>query len=428
VSRLTAVLARLATTRTAARLLPVLALALAVATSPASATPTRDDAYRAALRGSAAPRILADAFPGGAVTQAPAARLRVLVGDLTPRVIVVGQTRLTLTDEGGATPPRALPEGRRFQITRAAQGYDLLDLDDPAAAATHLAGPVIVDSGSAPSGIRMAEPVDRRYRGALRILPSEGSTMQIVNIVGVESYVKGVLPGTMPARWGKRASQALVAGAIAIRSTALARLGASTAAQWDEIVDEPLYLGLDGERATTNRATDRSRRLVYGKGRRAMEIAFPGVASLGFVPDPGRPEFVADEPAKPIPGARPGLGQRALDLAMTQLGAPYQWGGEAPGGFDCSGFVFWVYQQLGITLPRVAEDQAGVGYPVRRADLMPGDAVFFADSSGYVHHMGIYLGAGRFVHAPQSGETVRVQSMTSGYYARQYAGARRYSP
>jgi cell wall-associated NlpC family hydrolase len=252
--------------------------------------------------------------------------------------------------------------------------------------------------------------------------------MQVVNVVGVESYVKGVLPGTMPAGWGKRAPQALQAGAIAIRSSAVARLGTAGSAQFDAIVDDPLYLGLDGERGATNVATDRSKRLVYGTPKHTMEIAFPGVATIGFVPDPGRPEFVADEPAKPIPGARPGLGQKALDLAMTQIGVPYQWGGESPGGFDCSGLVFWVYQQLGITLPRVAEDQAHVGYPVRRSGLLPGDAVFFADSSGYVHHMGIYLGAGRFVHAPQSGERVRVQSMSSGYYARQYAGARRYSP
>ncbi|MEW6583061.1 MAG: NlpC/P60 family protein [Actinomycetota bacterium] len=401
---------------------------LVAAASPGAAIPTRDDAYRAAVRGASSTRILADSFPGGTVTRAGAARLRVLVGDLTPRVIVVGQTPLRVTDEGAGAPPRTLPAGRRFQVTRAGGGYDLLDLDDPAAAAARLTGPVLVDSGAAPTGVRMAEPVDRRYRGALRILPSDGATMRIVNVVAVEAYVKGVLPGTMPPGWGRRASQALEAGAIAIRSSAMARLGRSAGDEWDEIVDDPLYLGLDGERAATNRAADRSRRLVYGTSRRPLEIGFPGVAPLGFVPDPGRPEVVADAPARPIPGARPGVGAAALDLAMTQIGVPYEWGGESPGGFDCSGLVYWAYAKVGIALPRVAEDQAAVGYPVRRGELLPGDAVFFADSSGYIHHMGLYIGAGRFVHAPQSGDTVRVQSMTSGYYARQYAGARRYSP
>lgn len=423
-------LARPVTTRVAAGLVALLA---AAAASSAHAAATRDDAYRAALRGQRAPQILTKAFPGGAVMKGPAARLRVLVADLTPRLIVVGQTPLVLTDEGApAQPPRSLPAGRRFQITRAGQGYSLLDLDDPAAAPVALTGPVLVDSGSAASGIRMAEPVDRRYRGALRVLPSTGTSMQVVNVVGVESYVKGVLPGQMPAAWGKRAPQALMAGAIAVRSTALAALarttGAGVGSPYDAIVDEPLYLGLDGERPLTNVATDRSRRQVYGAGKKAMEIAFPGVASIGFVPDPGRPEFVANEPAKPIAGARPGLGQKALDLAMTAVGTPYVWGGESPGGFDCSGLVWWAYHELGITLPRVAEDQADVGFPVQRSQLLPGDAVFFADSSGYVHHMGLYLGNGQFVHAPQTGDSVRVQSMTSGYYLRQYAGARRFSP
>lgn len=76
----------------------------------------------------------------------------------------------------------------------------------------------------------------------------------------------------------------------------------------------------------------------------------------------------------------------------------------------------------------MAEDQAAVGYPVAEGDLQPGDVVFFADSSGYVHHEGIYLGAGQMIHAPQTGDVVKVERIDVGYYARQFAGARRFSP
>ena len=102
-------LARPVTTRVAAGLVALLA---AAAASSAHAAATRDDAYRAALRGQRAPQILTKAFPGGAVMKGPAARLRVLVADLTPRLIVVGQTPLVLTDEGA---PAQLGSGRVFQ-------------------------------------------------------------------------------------------------------------------------------------------------------------------------------------------------------------------------------------------------------------------------------------------------------------------------
>ena len=154
----------------------------------------------------------------------------------------------------------------------------------------------------------------------------------------------------------------------------------------------------------------------------------PGSAPIAFLPEPGAPDPVAQSPARPIAGAPAGAGPQAVRLALAQIGVPYAWGGAAPGGFDCSGLVYWAYGQLGIPLPRVAEDQAAVGVPVARQDLQPGDVVFFADSSGYVHHEGLYLGNGEMVHAPQSGETVRIERIDVGYYASQYAGARRYSP
>ena len=79
-------------------------------------------------------------------------------------------------------------------------------------------------------------------------------------------------------------------------------------------------------------------------------------------------------------------------------------------------------------LPRVAEDQARVGSYVPFGQLRPGDAVFFADSSGYIGHMGLYIGGGKMVHAPQTGDVVKVTDISSGSYFARFAGGRRYSP
>lgn len=99
----------------------------------------------------------------------------------------------------------------------------------------------------------------------------------------------------------------------------------------------------------------------------------------------------------------------AVRAAMSQLGTPYLWGGESPAGFDCSGLVQWAYAHAGIALPRVAQDQYDAGPAVANGDpLLPGDLVFFGAGPGAVSHVGLYLGDGRFVDAPHTGATVRV--------------------
>jgi cell wall-associated NlpC family hydrolase len=217
--------------------------------------------------------------------------------------------------------------------------------------------------------------------------------------------------------------------AVLARSRALAALAARRGG-WDLTSDDPLYLGVDGERPAATAAALRTRGEALESAGAPVDGIVPIVRAPGdaFLPDPGRPQPVAAAPARPIAGAPPGLGPRAVALARTRLGTPYRWGGAAPGGFDCSGLVYWIYRTLGVTLPRVAEDQGAVGVPVAMGDLRPGDVVFFADSSGYVHHEGIYIGGGRMIHAPQTGDVVKIERIDTGYYARQYAGARRFSP
>jgi cell wall-associated NlpC family hydrolase len=109
-----------------------------------------------------------------------------------------------------------------------------------------------------------------------------------------------------------------------------------------------------------------------------------------------------------------------VGIAMHYLGVPYVWGGSSPSGFDCSGFVMYVYAQMGVSLPHYTGAQWNVGVPVSRGDLQPGDLVFF-DGLG---HVGIYIGGNQFIHAPHTGTVVQVTSL-SGWYSATYDGARR---
>ncbi len=110
-----------------------------------------------------------------------------------------------------------------------------------------------------------------------------------------------------------------------------------------------------------------------------------------------------------------------VGIAMQYLGTPYVWGGAAPGGFDCSGLVMFVYAQVGVSLPHHAADQYNYGVPVSRDALEPGDLVFF-DGLG---HVGIYIGNGEFIHAPHTGDVVKISSLNDSWYAATYVGARR---
>lgn len=114
--------------------------------------------------------------------------------------------------------------------------------------------------------------------------------------------------------------------------------------------------------------------------------------------------------------------QRVIALAKWQLGARYVWGGASPAGFDCSGFVMYVYSHIGIGLPHNAAKQYRYGTPVTRDRLEPGDVVFFDD----LHHNGIYIGGGRFIHARRSGGSVMTSGLDESWYRARWVGARRF--
>jgi cell wall-associated NlpC family hydrolase len=127
-------------------------------------------------------------------------------------------------------------------------------------------------------------------------------------------------------------------------------------------------------------------------------------------------------------GARGANPNDILFRAIGLIGTPYRYGGNTPsGGFDCSGLVDYVFRNVaGIALPRTAEEISRVDAPrVRRTQLESGDIVFFHHRGRRVSHVGIYVGKGRFVHAPNEGGTVRLDSLNAPYWRAHYSGAKR---
>jgi hypothetical protein len=117
-----------------------------------------------------------------------------------------------------------------------------------------------------------------------------------------------------------------------------------------------------------------------------------------------------------------------VKTAKTFIGIPYRWGGSSfKKGFDCSGLTMAVYKLNGLNLPRTSKQQYTTGVYITRKDLSKGDLVFFDTSGGgYVSHVGIYVGDGKFIHAPRKGKTVRVSSLSNRYYRKRFVGARSY--
>jgi cell wall-associated NlpC family hydrolase len=118
-------------------------------------------------------------------------------------------------------------------------------------------------------------------------------------------------------------------------------------------------------------------------------------------------------------------GYSISSTALSLRGAPYRNGGADPTGFDCSGFVYYVFEQYGIALPREVRRQFGVGSTVDTSLLVPGDLVFFSTVAPGASHVGIVVGGDQFVHAPSSSGVVRVERLSTEYWASRFVGAKR---
>jgi cell wall-associated NlpC family hydrolase len=139
-------------------------------------------------------------------------------------------------------------------------------------------------------------------------------------------------------------------------------------------------------------------------------------------PPPSDPTPPAPSPSPSSPPPPPSTHGGVVGIALRYLGVPYRWGGASPSGFDCSGFLVYVFAKVGVYLPHSSYMQFRLGRFVPRSALQPGDAVFFNGAS----HVGIYIGSGQFVHAPHTGDVVKISSLGDSWYSSTYVGARRY--
>ena len=179
-----------------------------------------------------------------------------------------------------------------------------------------------------------------------------------------------------------------------------------------------------GDFSSYNDARKNARRLVAEKTIDSFFIAVPQKVSLL---KPRAPEVRkgGEKPPRLKPAGE--MGVIAARTAERFVGIPYRWGGDTVvEGMDCSGFVRAVYNLCGINIPRTSGEQFRVGENVGRDDLMDGDLVFFGASADKISHVGIYVGSGRFVHAPRRGDDIRISSLDEASYAKKYVGARRY--
>ncbi|MBI2353523.1 MAG: C40 family peptidase [Deltaproteobacteria bacterium] len=136
---------------------------------------------------------------------------------------------------------------------------------------------------------------------------------------------------------------------------------------------------------------------------------------------------VKDKPRQKTARGDRDMGAIAARTAERFVGIPYRWGGNnVVDGMDCSGFVRAVYNLCGVSIPRTSREQFSAGEAVTRDELRDGDLVFFGSSQEKINHVGIYVGSGRFVHAPRQGEEIKVSTVDESYFERRFVGARRY--
>ena len=215
--------------------------------------------------------------------------------------------------------------------------------------------------------------------------------------------------------------------AIEAKLTTRKQLLASVQAEVQKLVAQE-----QARQAVLRRQAEQQQAAAAAARRRAAEQArLSAEASQADVsvpaPDPLVPSDEAPapaaEPAIPVaPPADASKGAQVVSIAMQYLGIKYVWGAASPSvGFDCSGLTMYVFNQVGVSLPHFAAAQYGMGTPVSKDQLQPGDLVFFRG----LGHMGMYIGGGNMIHAPRTGDVVKISSIYESYYVANWVGARR---
>ncbi|WP_243371451.1 NlpC/P60 family protein [Geotalea sp. SG265] len=210
--------------------------------------------------------------------------------------------------------------------------------------------------------------------------------------------------------------------------------------------DSGVYAVRFGDFETWDKAKKAAQRLVAEKvigsyfiappqtlGRKSAEPGIetapqPSLKKLApVVPKKRKEEKTGDGEPADRAKARNDMGAIAARTAERFVGIPYRWGGDTVvDGMDCSGFARAVYNLCGVNIPRSSREQFRVGDNVSRADLKDGDLVFFGNSETEINHVGIYIGDGRFVHAPRRGDDIKISGMDEAYFVKRFIGAKRY--
>lgn len=165
--------------------------------------------------------------------------------------------------------------------------------------------------------------------------------------------------------------------------------------------------------------------MARGSAQFGLACAAAAVLVQGCSLEPYRPPQPAPLIAAPAPASFPSIGNEIALRAISQLGKPYVWGGADLTGFDCSGLVRYIYDQVGIAVPRTAAEQYSAARPIELGGLEPGDLLFFRTQGQRISHVAIYTGEGRFIHAPRTGQPVEFRTLDDEYYRPRLAGAGR---
>jgi cell wall-associated NlpC family hydrolase len=212
--------------------------------------------------------------------------------------------------------------------------------------------------------------------------------------------------------------------------------------------DNGIYAVRFGDFPSRERARAAAARLVADRLISSYYIAPPNEVVFAPPRKPVQPEPSVEGPRQPretprseqaeVPEAKPrqqtkqvrgdrDMGVIAARTAERFVGIPYRWGGNTVvDGMDCSGFVRAVYNLCGVSIPRTSREQFKAGELVTKVDLQDGDLVFFGAADDQINHVGIYVGNGKFVHAPRRGEEIRITPIDEAYFEKRFVGARRY--
>jgi peptidoglycan DL-endopeptidase CwlO len=217
----------------------------------------------------------------------------------------------------------------------------------------------------------------------------------------------------------QRASQSKLVAQRAAERQAIENQLSQANQLYSSIKDEIVKLKAEeARRQAIAAAQARARYAAYLEAQRQAALQANAAAQAASYDPPPPSGGLLPDTGPPPPPSQYGS---VVGIALQYLGTPYVWGASGPGAFDCSGFTMFVYAQVGVSLPHNAAAQYSYGTPVSRDELEPGDLVFF-DGLG---HVGLYIGNGNFIHAPHTGDVVKISSLDDSWYAATYVGARR---